>query len=202
MTCPLEATLEHKALHELEGEWSIKQKMWLKPGVEEPIINTGRYVCRVLMNGLAIIQSAELSGPLGKYLGVGLATWNIRQQRYETEWIDNMSQNGFIRFEGQTERRMSETIRGLGGPATQERVWHTRAMEAEVVGPASKELAAQAKVGGDKGVIPMRLAENRVSADAWVAEFHAKTGEGEVLLLQNEYSRVASPSESLHDTVL
>jgi hypothetical protein len=201
MTFPLEATPEHKALHELEGDWSIKQKMWVKPGAE-PVHNAGRYSCRILMNGLAILQSAELSGPLGKYLGVGLATWNIQQKRYETAWLDNMTQHGFIRFEGQTERKMSATVHGLGGPATQERVWQTRTLEAGFVGPRSKELAARAKVGGDKGIIPMRLVENRVSADAWVAEFHAKTEEGEVLLLQNEYSRVASQSESLQDTVM
>src|SRR5215475_14130246 len=99
-------------LQEIVGDWSVQQLVFRAPNTE-PVVNTGRTMCRSAIGGLAIVAINEI--PSGDST-VALITFNPRDERYEVAFVDTLSEVGFTPMTSQLLMiRSSEEIRSQFG---------------------------------------------------------------------------------------
>lgn len=89
----LQATPEHKVLHETVGKWKIEVKHWM-PGQTEPETAYGTSKVTQILDGLGTVVEDETTGDEGTFKGYGLFTWNSLTKKYEGVWLDNHTQDG------------------------------------------------------------------------------------------------------------
>src|SRR5215475_6226783 len=75
-------------LQEIVGDWFVHQLVFRAPNTE-PVVNTGRIMCRSAIGGLAINEFASGDST------VALITFNPGDERYEVAFVDTLSDLGF-----------------------------------------------------------------------------------------------------------
>lgn len=194
-----------RELHEFEGDWRVEQRLWPDPD-QDPMISRGRTECRVLLDGLAVLMITELEGA-NTMKGVALMTQGSDNGGLEMAWVDTLSGGGILRMDGDATKAPSrDSLVRHHKNATQERVWTSqpavpldnRALAADtsacLPSDAALAIAERGNVATAErtatATLPLRIVENRVSADHWVLEFFAEGSDGNSMLVQqNTFER-------------
>jgi len=90
---PVPLSPEHKRLREFVGTWKVEHKMRHAPD-SEPVVSHGTEVVKPVLDGRGLSVAYESTGPEGPYKGVGLMTWNMGKQKYQSVWLSIYSYFG------------------------------------------------------------------------------------------------------------
>src|SRR5215468_2182874 len=104
-----------QSLQEIIGDWLVDELTFRAPNAE-PVVNTGRTMCRAAIGRLAIVAINEIqtSGDAT----VALITFNPRDARFEFVFVSSLSDVGIIPLTGQSVMtRSSEQVRARFGKA-------------------------------------------------------------------------------------
>lgn len=89
---------EHKLMATMEGEWSTRSKLWMRPD-EPPMESTGTCVQKMLLGGRFLQQeyAGEFMG--SAFNGIGVTGYDNHTRKYVTTWMDSTS-TAILFFEG------------------------------------------------------------------------------------------------------
>src|SRR5215468_10844786 len=87
-----------RSLQEIVGDWFVDELLFRAPN-GEPVMNTGRTMCRSALGGLAIIAINEIAMPGDRT--IALLTFNPRDERFEVAIVDSLSDGGITPMTGQ-----------------------------------------------------------------------------------------------------
>lgn len=161
-----------RSLQEVIGDWLVDERTFLAPNAE-PVVNTGRTMCRAAVGRLAIlaINDIQTSGETT----ASLLTFNPRDERFEFVFVNSLSDEGIIPLTGQlVMTRSSEEVRAQFGKA------------AMVI----REFTIAENFPVEPGLTIERIVENKISNDRWVLQFFARAPHGEFLIRQQVLTRV------------
>jgi len=107
----------HEKLTSLAGEWTFKNKMWMKPS-EPPTESTGSVNYKELLGGW-FIQGEYRGDMMGMaFAGIGIMGYDNNNQQFQSSWIDNFgtaimfmtgsydASSGSITFKGEVDDPM------------------------------------------------------------------------------------------------
>jgi hypothetical protein len=160
------------SLQEIVGDWFVDELLFRAPNAE-PVVNTGRTMCRSALGGLAVIAINEIV--MSRDRAVALFTFNPRDARFEAAIVNSLSDVGIVPYVGRfLMARSSEGIRAQFGKAA----------------TAIREWTIAEDFSGEPGITVERIVENKISMDRWVIQFFARGSHGEFLALQQVLTRV------------
>ena len=161
-----------RALQEIVGDWFVDELLFRAPDAE-PVMNTGRTMCRSVLGGLAIIAINEIATSGDRT--VALITFNPRDDRFEIVFVDSLSDVGIVSMTGRfLMTRSSEEIRTQFGKAA----------------TAVREWTIAENFSGEPGITIERIVENQISIDRWVIQFFVRGSHGEFMARQQVLTRV------------
>lgn len=183
----------HKGLHDFQGKWKVEQKQWTGPSAD-PVTHHGHCDYTVILGGLAAQMHVSIKAT--NFEGMGLLSYNVEEGRLEMSWVDTLSREGIISMYGQPEKKLASPaiLKAFSSTATQEREWSTSCdsacVEPRVLAAAASNVSVTRLAGAPAPqTVPMRLVENKISADHWVLDFFLPGPQGEFLAQQNSFTR-------------
>lgn len=161
-----------RLLQEVIGDWFVDELTFRAPDAE-PVVNTGRTMCRAAIGGLAIVAINELQ--TSGEMTVSLLTFNPRDERFEFVFVNSLSDVGIIPMTGRlVMTRSSEELRAQFGKT------------ATVI----REFTLAENFSVEPGIAIARIVENKINNDLWVLQFFARAPHGEFLIRQQVLTRV------------
>ena len=161
-----------RSLQEVIGDWFLEEQTFLTPDAE-PVVNTGRTMCRAAIGRLAIVATNEIQ--TSGETTVSLLTFNPRDERFEFVFVNSRSDVGVVPMTGRlVMTRSSEQIRARFGKA------------AMVI----REFTLVENFSAEPGSTIERIVENQISNDLWVLQFFARAPQGEFLIRQQVLTRI------------
>ena len=160
-----------QSLQEVIGDWFVDELTFPAPNAE-PVVNTGRTMCRAAVGRLAIVATNEIQTSGERT--VSLLTFNPGNERFEFVFVNSLSDVGIIPLTGRSVMtRSSEEIRArFGKTAMVIREWTAESFSVE------------------PGITIARIVEHKISDDRWVLQFFARAPQGEFLIRQQLLTRV------------
>jgi hypothetical protein len=161
-----------RSLQDVVGDWFVDELTFRAPDAE-PIVNTGRTMCRAAIGRLAVVAINEIQTSGERT--ASLITFNPRDERFEFVFVNSLSDVGIIPMTGQlVMTRSSEAVRARFGKA------------AMVI----REFTLAENFSVEPGITIERIVENKISNDLWVLQFFARAPHGEFLIRQQVLTRV------------